>query len=242
MLDCITWKPEKGTIVMILDRYGDSSPVFLQTEASFMWHSVNAYDKGDLTIADFVGYKHPDHVLGSDSPIVAAMRGEAGHFVYTGEIYRYVIDVKKKTLQQEVMFNGNYEWPAINLVHRCYPYRFLYVAAARKRQFFWSGISRFDLKAGTQESYFFDDGLYCSEPVFAPRPGVSYRPEDDGEPGWILTEVYNGNTKRSCLSIFIADRLADGPVATVHLRHHVPYSMHGFWYSKEQYERDSTMQ
>ncbi|WP_442940375.1 carotenoid oxygenase family protein [Nostoc sp.] len=51
------------------------------------------------------------------------------------------------------------------------------------------------------------------------------------EPGWLLTEVLNGYTKKSFLAIFAAEHLSDGSIAIAHLRHHVPFNFHGYWFS-----------
>ena len=79
------------------------------------------------------------------------------------------------------------------------------------------------------QGYDFGEGCYCSEPVFAPQPGYPYLPEAEKEPGWLLTEVYDSRTRKSFLAILRADRVADGPVANIHLQHHVPFSYHGWW-------------
>jgi all-trans-8'-apo-beta-carotenal 15,15'-oxygenase len=82
------------------------------------------------------------------------------------------------------------------------------------------------------ESYDFGLRQYCTEPVFVPRPGLAYETGSGEEPGWLLTLVYDGNTKRSYLAVLAADALADGPLARVHLRHHVPFSFHGYWHAE----------
>jgi all-trans-8'-apo-beta-carotenal 15,15'-oxygenase len=45
----------------------------------------------------------------------------------------------------------------------------------------------------------------------------------------VLTEVYDSRTRRSLLAVLDSERLADGPLARVMLRHHVPFSYHGWW-------------
>jgi len=59
------------------------------------------------------------------------------------------------------------------------------------------------------------------------RPGAS-RPLG-GCDGWLMSVVLERDSGRSALAILDARRLADGPVATVRLRHHTPLSFHGFW-------------
>lgn len=50
-----------------------------------------------------------------------------------------------------------------------------------------------------------------------PRPGATA--EDDG---WVLTLVYDAVATRTSLAILDAQRIEEGPVAWVHLPHHVP--------------------
>jgi len=85
------------------------------------------------------------------------------------------------------------------------------------------------METGKTENYDFKERVYCGEPVFVPQPGFRYLPLTSEEPGWVLTEAYSGLTNKNSLAIFRADGVADGPIAPVHLTHHVPFSFHGFW-------------
>ncbi len=85
------------------------------------------------------------------------------------------------------------------------------------------------MKTGAERSYDFGEGIYATEPVFVPVPGHEYTPEGTDEPGWLMSEVYNGHTKKSFLAVLRADAIEDGPVAIAHLTHHVPHTFHGFW-------------
>jgi all-trans-8'-apo-beta-carotenal 15,15'-oxygenase len=75
---------------------------------------------------------------------------------------------------------------------------------------------------------------YVGEPIFVPRAAESYQNglpaatavgnEDDG---WVLTLVYDSQRERSDLVILDAQDLNRGPIARLHLQHHVPYGLHG---------------
>lgn len=229
MADSLRWRPEEGTLIMVLEREGDGEPLLIHTDPCFMWHSVNAYEERGRIIADFVGYANPDHFIGPDPVATAVMAGRKGEYKYPGELRRYLIDPGGKTIRMEILDRGSYEWPRINELHRCHGYRFAYLAKCREGEFFWSFLTRVDMRTGRSESYDFGAGVYCTEPVFAPKPGFAFEPDAPREPGWILSEVYDSRTKRSFLAILDAERLADGPVAVIHLTHHVPFSYHGFW-------------
>jgi len=229
MADSLRWNPGTGNLLMLLKRTGDAAPFFIETEARFMWHSVNAYTGRGEIIADFIGYDNPDHLVGRESAAFAMMRGEKGRHESTGMLRRYVIDPAEKRVAEELIGGLHSEWPRINEHHRCHGYRFAYIAGEQPGEFFWSGISRVDMTTGASSSYDFGGKEYCSEPVFIPIPGKSYAPDDPEEPGWVLTEVYDSGSRTSYLAVLRADRLADGPVARIRLSHHTPFSYHGWW-------------
>lgn len=229
MADSLHWRPEEGNLMMVLEREGDAAPLFLHTDACFMWHSVNAYEKGRTIIADFIGYENPDHFIGPNPVATAVMAGRRGEYNYPGALRRYLIDPVEKSIRMETLDLGSYEWPRVNELHRSHRYRFAYLAKCREGEFFWSYITRVDMETGRSESCDFGEGVYCTEPVFAPKPGFPFEPDSPSEPGWILSEVYDSRTKKSFLAVLDAERVASGPLAVIHLTHHAPFSYHGFW-------------
>lgn len=229
MVDSLRWNPREGGLLMVVEREGNASPTFIETPARFMWHSVNAFTRQGEIIADFVGYDNPDHLIGRDSAAFAMMAGKEGKHLYPGKVRRYVIDPARKTVREEYVAGENFEWPRINEQHRCRRYRFAYVAQGHPGEFFWSIITRLDMTTGQSTNYDFGGMEFCSEPVFVPLPGRNYAPDDPVEPGWLLTEVYDSGNRASYLAVLRAERVADGPVAKIHLTHHAPFSYHGWW-------------
>jgi len=224
ILDSLRWRPEQGNMLLVLPRELTGEPLLLTAEAAFMWHSVNAFEHSGELIADFVGYSNPDHLVGTNSAAHAVMTGVKGEFRSPGQLWRYRIDPVQRKVFRELLAGGNYEWPRIDERQRCQPYRFVYLCAANQGEFFWSAVERVDLQTGQCTRYDFGAGCYCSEPVFVPRPDTS----EEGS-GWVLTEVYDSRTRKSLLAILDGERLSDGPLARVMLRHHVPFSYHGWW-------------
>jgi len=224
ILDSLRWRPEKGNLLLVLPRDLSGEPLSLASEAMFMWHSVNAFEAGDELIADFVGYADPDHLVGRGAAVHAVMTGEKGVFRTPGRLWRYRIDPGRKRVARELLSDGNFEWPRIDERRRCQQHRFVWLCAANQGEFFWSAVERIDLATGERSRYDFGAGCYCSEPVFVPRSDGA----EEGD-GWVLTEVYDSRTRKSLLAVLEGGRLADGPLARVMLRHHVPFSYHGWW-------------
>ena len=229
MLDSLRWEPREGNLLWVLPREGEAAPVALETEARFMWHSVNAFERGPEIVADFVGYRNPDHFIGPDPAVQAIMQGRRGGNFHPGELCRYRLDPAKKTVRTEVLDPGNLEWPRIDERRWGLPYRYAYMNGSRVGEFFWSTVRRFDLLTSRTEAFAFGEGQYCGEPVFVPGPGSPADPAAESAPGWLLTEVYDGRTRKSFLAVLDAERISLGPVAQVHLEHHAPLSYHGWW-------------
>jgi all-trans-8'-apo-beta-carotenal 15,15'-oxygenase len=224
----LRWRPQQGSEVLIFEREGAEKPRRLEAESSWMWHSLNAFESEGEIIADFVGYRNPDHFLGEDPALFAIMEGRRGDYQYPGELRRFVINLRDDTLRQESLGSGNYDFPIVNPLHGCHRHRFGYFVGISPGNFFFDEIARVDTLTGRSESFRFGPGQFCTEPIFAPLPGHTYDPAGE-EPGWLLSEVYDGNSRRSFLAILRADNIAAGPVARAWLEHHVPLGFHGFW-------------
>ena len=143
--ESLQWRPEEGNLVMIVDRRGKKEPFSLNTNASWMWHILNAYDQDREIIADFVGYDYPDQMQGKTPSFYQIMKGQIPFSKNNGSIRRYMINLNKQTIRESKLAEGNYEFPVINPHHSCNEHRYGYFAKTRNsREVFWSEISRLD--------------------------------------------------------------------------------------------------
>jgi all-trans-8'-apo-beta-carotenal 15,15'-oxygenase len=230
-LGAMQWKPERGNIILVFDRMGEKAPFQLDAHPCWVWHVLNAYEEGDEIISDFIAYQNPDHILGDDPALCAIMAGRKGQYNYPGEIRRYVINTAKRNIRLEILDKGDYEFPFVNPQFVCHKHRFGYFAKRHKDQVLFTEIARIDMQTLKSESYNFGKGVFCSEPVFVPKPNHIYPPDASTEPGWLLTEVFNSHKQKTLLAIFRADHVSEGPVAEAYLNHSMPLGLHGFWQS-----------
>jgi all-trans-8'-apo-beta-carotenal 15,15'-oxygenase len=82
ILGSMSWKPEKGNLILLFDRDISAKSIQLETEASLMWHSLNAYENGREIIAEFVGYQNPDHFIGKDPGLLPFCRAGKGNTTF----------------------------------------------------------------------------------------------------------------------------------------------------------------
>lgn len=231
-IDCFTWMPQEGNLLLVLDKNGVEAPRYIDAPAAFMWHGLNAYDRGDEIVAEFVGYDKPDHFVGNDAQLAAIMQGRQGMAAHPGTIRRYVIDLTKNRVKQEILASESYEFPIVNPCHLGYQHRYGYFTYSDGSAFQDTGIARFDMHSGTRELFDFGSQYFVGEPIFVPRLEMSDRSHDGLEVGWLLTQVFDLKTQMSFFAVFAADHLADGPIARVLLDHHVPNNFHGYWRDK----------
>lgn len=225
------WRPERGSRLLIFRRDGsdDDMPVEIEVASVWMWHSVNAWNEGDVVIADFVGYDDPDHFLGPDPASFAIMEGRMVPVKNPGKLRRFRIDVGAGRATTEILHPGNMEFPQVHPSVSCARYRRAFFAASSRNAgdgyFGFDSVLRFDVDTGTSDAFAFEADCHVSEPSFAPAPSAAA----DDHAGWVLVLVYDGKSDRSFVAVLDARRLADGPLARIHLDHHTPIALHGCW-------------
>lgn len=224
VLDSLSWEPEHGNRVVVVPRDG-GEPRYFEAQSAFMWHALNAYERGDEIVADIVAYDHPDHFIpinGREPLLSALMEGRMGAAEEPGKIRRYVLNLKSGQLQEEILHNGNHEFPFVDTR-----------LATRRHQvgyFAWSGIGvmqtgikRMDMDNGQEQVFDFGPGTHVGEPVFAPAPG------DTPDRGWLLAQCLDGASSRAFYAVFDAQQVDAGPIARIWLDHSLPISFHGWW-------------
>jgi all-trans-8'-apo-beta-carotenal 15,15'-oxygenase len=221
-IDALKWKPQDGNLVMVLSRNGDSEPLLLDAPAAFIWHALNAYEEDDAIVADFVGYDAPDHFAPHDALFYRLMQGEMGTSKAPGKLRRYHIDLHAKTLREEIVDAGAHEFPMIDSRAALQKHAVGYFTFGGDT-IINSGIKRLDYRSGAAQSFDFGADVAAGEPVFAPRPGGG------NDEGWLIVQCLDGTTERAFFALFDAAHVDAGPIARIHLPHHLPISFHGAW-------------
>jgi all-trans-8'-apo-beta-carotenal 15,15'-oxygenase len=227
----LTWQAANGTQLAILSRAGDVAPIVVETDSRWMWHSVNAFDRGNEIVADFVGYDTPDHFIqtaGKEPAWYAYMQGRSGSYVNPGKLRRLVVNKTTQRATEEILDSGNNEFPVVDKRVHCHEHRDIYFIQAPASALWWSRVVRFDARTGASDGHDFGPGYYLNEPAFAADASqpVNLAARDVG---WLLVPVFESATGVSSLAIFRANALADGPIASVRLQTQEPFAFHGTW-------------
>ena len=218
--ESLNWKKANGNLVAIYPRAG-GKPRFYEAPASFMWHSLNAYEQANEIIVDFVGYDAPDHFLGKEALFNTIMEGRMGLAAENGKIRRYVIQKNSQQLREEIVDADNHEFPMIDSRALMTSTEFGFFASSGIGGCN-SGLKRVNYKNGETDSYDFGDLTQVGEPVFIPKNNRIHE-------GYLIAQTLDGKSRKSYFSLFDAMNIKQGPLAKVWLNHHAPISFHGSW-------------
>ncbi|MGF6851495.1 all-trans-8'-apo-beta-carotenal 15,15'-oxygenase [Paraburkholderia sp. CI3] len=230
LLGCIQWRLEAGGLLLVVHRGGSENPIQIETEAVWMWHGVNAYERGGEIVADCVAYDNPSTFVGPEASWRAVMNDQQGVVGAPGAIRRFVIAPDQRRARMETLDTGSHEFPTINPAHALRQNRYGYFGLGTDDTGFWNAIVRMDMLGGRRQQFTFQPGQYCAEPIFAAGPDKADSLQDEG---WLLVEVLDSRLQQNCLAVFHANRIEDGPIAKVWLTHTLPLSFHGCWVQAE---------
>ncbi len=219
-----SWEPERGTRLGVMPRSGGNADVkWFETEASYVFHPMNAFAEGDAIVLDVARYGRLDFM----SPQAAANPSYRDE--NAARMHRWRIDLRAGGVKSTPLDDIVTEFPRVDERRLGRRHRFGYTAAREPElddgaQPVWTAIKKYDLERGTAETRRFGAGNGVGEPLFVPRGAGAA--EDDG---WVLVLAYDHARNTSDFYILDARDVRGEPVAVVHLPHRVPYGFHGNW-------------
>ncbi|ARV57738.1 Apocarotenoid-15,15'-oxygenase [Nostocales cyanobacterium HT-58-2] len=218
--ECVKFQPDQPTRIIIIPRNPKHKEVqIIETHSGFVFHHANAFEVGGEVVLDSICYESlPEVEPESD------FREVDFDALKPGQLWRFNINLKDETVSRELIESRCCEFPTMHPQKVGRPYRYLYMGAAHSE----SGNAplqaflKVDLESGKRQLWSAAPCGFVSEPIFVPRPNS--RIEDDG---WVLALVYDSEYNRSDVVILDARDFNKGPIARLHLKHHIPYGLHG---------------
>ncbi|QIZ72117.1 carotenoid oxygenase family protein [Oxynema aestuarii] len=216
---CIRFNPKAPTKVIVIPRDGSSQVQIVETEPCFVFHHANAWEENGKIYIDSVCYESFPSIQ------------EDGDFrevdfdaLPEGQLWRFEIDEGRETVGHQVLSRRCCEFPVLHPARVGRPYRYLYLGVADREtgNAPLQAVMKWDAETGDRQVWSAAPRGFGGEPLFVPRPGGDG--EDDG---WVLLLVYDAARHGSDLVILDARAIASGPIARLHLKHHIPYGLHG---------------
>ena len=221
--ECVQFQPDKPTKVILIPRDPNNKELkTFSVESGFVFHHANAFEQDSKVYVDSITYQSlPQVQPNSDYKAVDFERLDPG------QLWRFTLDLENGSVERQMLESRCCEFPTHNPDKVGRNYQYLYIGAAHNdtgRNAPLQAILKLDLHTKERQLHSFAPSGFASEPIFVPKPNA-----DQEDAGWILTLVYDGSKHRSSLAILDGEDLAQEPVALLHLKHHVPYGLHGSW-------------
>ncbi len=225
--ECVQFQSNQPTRVVVIPRtpeLKDDKMKILEVESGFIFHHANAFETSEKEICvDSICYQSL-YQIKSDS----SYKEVDFDALAPGQLWRFTLNLAGSTVEKKILDSRCCEFPGINPDKVGLPYRYLFIGAAHHPtdNAPLQAIGKLDLESGERQLCSFAPQGYVSEPIFVPHPHA--KKEDEG---WVLTLVYDALHHRSDVAILDPQDLNRGPIARIHLKHHIPFCLHGSWTS-----------
>jgi all-trans-8'-apo-beta-carotenal 15,15'-oxygenase len=134
---------------------------------------------------------------------------------------------KTGTVQRQQLDQRSCEFPSLHPARVGRSHRYLYLGAAHAPtgNAPLQAILKVDVESGDRWLWSAAPWGYVGEPIFIPRGASPDALEGTEDDGWVVTLVFDASRDRSDVVILKAQDLS--LVARLHLKHPVPYGLHG---------------
>jgi all-trans-8'-apo-beta-carotenal 15,15'-oxygenase len=220
--ECVNFEQGKPSQIVIIPRQEPYNEVItIEADSGFVFHHANAFEGEDCIYLDSVCYD----VLSQVQPGKSYRETDFSKTV-PGQLWRFTLNLTDKSVKKQLIEQRACEFPTLHPDKVGRDYRYLYIGAIHNEtgNAPLQAVLKLDLLTGKRFLHSFAPKGFAGEPIFVPHPNGSQEDE-----GWILILIYDASHHRSDLVILDAQNIAASPVAILHLKHHIPYSLHGSW-------------
>ncbi|RMF21073.1 MAG: Apocarotenoid-15,15'-oxygenase, partial [Cyanobacteria bacterium J083] len=220
--ECVKFQPAKPTKIILIPRqppYAKTEIKIFQVQSGFIFHHVNAFEQDNKVYLESVAYASLPEVEAKTD-----FRETDFNALSPGQLWQVSLDLATNQANSQLINHRCVEFPSINPQQVGRDYRYIFIGAAHNPtgNAPLQAILKIDRQTGEEKIYSFAPQGFISEPIFVPHPQA--KQEDQG---WVLTLVYDAAKHRSKVVILDGENLT--AIASLQLKHHIPYGLHGSW-------------
>jgi len=218
---CVDFKSNAPTRILVIPRHGNKPMQVLESEAGFIFHHANAFEQGEQICVDSICYESLTQIEPETD-----YRDTDFDAIAPGQLFRFTLNLADSTVQRQLLLERCCEFPCVHPNQVGRPYRYVYMGVTHNStgNAPLQAIAKLDLTTGEEQVWSAAPQGFVSEPIFVPHPDA--KREDEG---WVLALVYDSSHHRSDVVILDSRDLSQGAIARLHLKHHIPYGLHGSW-------------
>ncbi|MBV5260152.1 hypothetical protein FLX56_17200 [Synechococcus moorigangaii CMS01] len=221
--DALQWRPELGTMIVIIDRHTLKPISISRQESWFQWHFTNGYVNGHgEIILEMVRF--PD--FASNQQFVEIPQGQIQTYT-KGTLWRYRLEpTTANVIEAAEICDRSCEFPITLESQTGQPWQKTFMGVHRQEtdvgHEIINAIAVFDHRTKTFTMADMGPDHYPSEPIPVQNP-------QNRDQIWLLTVVFNALANRSELRIYDGDRLEAEPLCILEFPEIISPSFHGKW-------------
>jgi all-trans-8'-apo-beta-carotenal 15,15'-oxygenase len=217
-------------LILLLRRDGTGSPRWIETEPFFQFHFANGFEEEGTLVLDLTRY--PGYAA------IGERLRDYWHSEWAADgmasLTRLRVDLSTGKVATQVFETGNAnEFPRVNPLSVASKYRYAYIANNEpgEERGLQRRVTRIDMDNGKTAFHDFGPDGYVGEPVF-----VRARRDGEEDEGYLITLVFDAREKRTEVVGLDARDVAAKPLFVARLKHHVPFSLHGYFAAQQSIE------
>ena len=209
----------------VVPRRGSENDIkWFECDPTYVLHWINAWEEGDEVVIDGYFQYDPSPSLPPDASMEQRLFRFLDLYALQSRPYRWRLNMKTGAVKEGPLTDTITEFGMIDGARMGTPHRYVYQVVPAEGWFGFEGLIKHDVVTGSEEVHRLPQGTYCSETVFAARPGATS--EDDG---YLITFTMDVPGDQSHCAIFDASNLSDGPIARITLPERICSGTHATW-------------
>ena len=215
----LRFAPEHGARIGIMPRNGGGADVvWYDIDASFMFHSFNAYEdtSGRVVLEGSRIHSFWEGGLDPEAPLPM------------GTPWRWTINPTTGQVSEAAMMDIGLDFPTIDHRLQGREHRMNYglrlAEGTEDYPMYPNGIVKHDRQTGGINIWDCGYAVQPDEALFVADPN-----DTGDDAGWLISMVYNRAENRSEVVILDATTVSAGPIARVVMPRRVPFGFHGLW-------------
>ncbi|MBB5205502.1 carotenoid cleavage dioxygenase [Inhella inkyongensis] len=213
------WQEGGANRVVVIDKADLSIKAQLEMPAELLFHIGNAWDDGQGVIR--LDYVHTDHQRFLSGEFNRMLQGQASPELAASHPRLLQIDLIRRRVDIERR-SEQVEFPQVDPRVVARRNRYVYYPEARAATWGHGALLSLDLARGLTERFDFGPGVMVEEQLLVPKPGT----RREGQ-GWLVGTGFDSRRQKTFCTIFDAEAISAGPLATVWLPYWAPLGFHG---------------
>lgn len=218
MVHAMRWERTQPMRLLVIDKATLQPVHTLEMPPSLVFHFGNAWDDGDQLRLSYVESDADEFLTGRFND---ALGGRADGHGAPSTLRLLSADLRRGQVQVERR-PETMEFPQVDPRVVARRHRYLYHPLQTGDRWGFNALQRVDLERGTVDRFVFGEQVAVEEQLLVPKPGS----RREGE-GWLIGSGFDARTQRSFCTVFDAEAIAAGPLATVQLPYAMPFGFHG---------------